>query len=38
LPTDSWKSSEVKSGDVGLFDADAIKKMYYIEVEEVKGV
>jgi aminopeptidase N len=38
LPTDSWKSSEVKSGEAGLFDADAIKKMYYIEVGQVKGM
>jgi hypothetical protein len=32
LPTDSWKSSDIKSNEAGLFNADAVKKMYYFEV------
>jgi aminopeptidase N len=31
-PTEEWKSSTLKNGEAGLFDKEAIVKMYYITV------
>jgi aminopeptidase N len=33
LPTDQWSSSVLAAGQAALWDADSIKKMYYIGVD-----
>jgi aminopeptidase N len=33
IPTEEWKSYELREGDAGLFDKEAIIKMYYIGVK-----
>jgi len=38
LPVEEWKSSEVTPVQAALFDADAIKKMYYIDVAPVAKI
>jgi aminopeptidase N len=35
LPTDQWVSSKLQTGQAALWDADSIKKMYYIGVNSV---
>ena len=35
LPTDQWSSSVLATGQAALWDADSIKKMYYIGVDSV---
>jgi aminopeptidase N len=34
LPTDQWKSSVLAPGQAALWDADSIKKMYYIGIKQ----
>ena len=37
LPDDTWKSADLQSTEVPLFDVAGIKKMYFVDVEEVSG-
>jgi aminopeptidase N len=37
LPTEEWKSMELKGAEAGLFTDTAIQKMYYIEVKQTKA-